>query len=155
MGAHRIASALAIMAMMVPAAAQAADAVIGPVASGTSSLVARDGKVVPAVAGMKLYSSDRLITRAGGSANVTMADNCAVAVGASAMLPMAGATCAKPNMIAFDQGRAGYAGQSSAFRSGPPSGFWIFGAFFAGAFGYVLYRILHNRHGHIIFPTSP
>src|SRR4051812_9986189 len=124
MGASRIATAMAMIAMTVPAVAQAADAAIGTVSGGTSALVARDGKVIPAVAGMKLYSSDRVITRAGGSANVTMANNCAVTVGASAMLPLAGATCAKPNMIAFDRGRAGYAGQSSAFQGGRGPGVW-------------------------------
>jgi hypothetical protein len=144
--------------MTVPAVAQAADAAIGTVASGTSALVARDGKVIPAVAGMKLYSSDRVITRAGGSANVTMANNCAVTVGASAMLPLAGATCAKPNMIAFDQGRAGYAGQSSAFQDNHHPGFWFFGVAFIGGLSVALYEILHNpKGGHLNFPfpTSP
>ena len=157
MGASRIATALAMIAMVVPAAAQAAEAV-GTVSSGTSALVARDGKVMPAVAGMRLYSGDRVITRAGGSANVTMAANCSVNVGASAMLPMAGASCAKPNVIAFDQGRAGYAGQSSAFQDNRHPGFWFFGVAFLGGLAIALYEILHNPSGgHINFPvpTSP
>jgi hypothetical protein len=156
MVARRIGAALAIAAMMVPVASQAADAVVGTVASGTSALVARDGKVIPAVAGMKLYSGDRVITRAGGSANVTMANNCAVAVGASAMLPMAGATCAKPNMIAFDEGRAGYGGNSSAFQDDHHPGFWLFGVAFIGGLSVALYEILHNPSGgHIHFPGPP
>ena len=158
MVARRIGAALAIMAMMVPVASQAADVAIGTVASGTSALVARDGKVMPAVAGMKLYSGDRVITRVGGSANVTMANNCAVTVGASSMLPMAGATCAQPNTIAFDEGRAGYAGRSSAFQDNHHPGFWFFGVAFIGALSIALYEILHNpRGGHINFPvpTSP
>jgi hypothetical protein len=156
MVARRIGAALALTAMMVPVASQAAGAVIGTVSSGTSALVSRDGKVIPAVAGMKLYSGDRVITRAGGSAKVTMAgSNCGVSVGASAMLPMAGATCAKPNMVAFDEGRAGYAGQSSAFQ-GHNSGFWFVGAAFIGGLGFVLYKILHNPRGHFNNPpVSP
>jgi hypothetical protein len=157
MVARRIGAALAITAMMVPVAAQAADVAIGTVASGTSALVARDGKVMPAVAGMKLYPGDRVITRAGGSANVTMAaNNCAVTVGASAMLPMAGATCAKPNTIAFDEGRAGYDGRSSAFQDGHHPGPWFWGVAFFGALSITLYEILHNpRGGHINFPPPP
>jgi hypothetical protein len=157
MSGRRVAAALAIAAMMVPVAAQAATT-IGTVASGTSALVARDGKVIPAVAGMKLYSGDRVITRAGGSANVTMANNCAVSIGASAMLPMAGANCAKPNVIAFDEGRAGYAGQSSSFQDGRHPGFWFFGVAFIGGLAIALYEILHNPSGGHInfpFPTSP
>jgi hypothetical protein len=158
MGARRYAAALAISAMLSPVAAQAADA-IGTVSSGTSALIARDGRVIPAVAGMKLYSSDRVITRAGGSAKVAMgSSNCAVSVGASAMLPMSGATCAKPNVIAFDEGRAGYAGTNSAFQAGPHPGFWIFGLAFAAGFAAVLYAILHNPRGgnfHFPVPASP
>ena len=105
MGISRTNIALAITAMMLPTASQAAMTAIGTVSSGSGALVARDGKVIQAVPGMKLYSGDRVITRAGGSANVTMANNCGVTVGASAMLPMAGATCAKPNVIAFDEGQ--------------------------------------------------
>ena len=155
MVARRAGAALAIAAMLVPVAAQAAGAVmIGTVSSGTSALVARDGKVIPAVAGMKLYSGDRVITRVGGSANLTMANNCSVSVGASSMLPMNGASCTKSNLVAFDQGRAGYAGSSSAFA--PHSGFPIWGVAFIFGLAVALYEILHNPSGgHIPIPTSP
>ena len=98
----------------------------------------------------------RIITRAGGTANVTLASNCPVTVGASAMLPMAGATCANPNTIAFDQGRAGYPGKSSAFQNG--NHFWFWGVAFIGGLSIALYEILHNpKGGHLNFPfpTSP
>lgn len=155
MVARRIGAALGIAAMMVPVAAEAATAV-GTVSSGVGALVARDGKVVPAVAGMKLYGGDRVITRDGGSARITMANNCSVSLGASAMLPMAGANCARPDVIAFDNGRAGYAGQSSAFQGGRHSSFWFWGAAFIGGLSVALYEILHNPHGRgFQFPTSP
>jgi hypothetical protein len=57
-------------------------------------------------------------------------------------------------MIAFDEGRAGYAGRSSAFQDGHNPGFWFFGAF-VGALSIALYQILHNPRGGHIFPTSP
>jgi hypothetical protein len=151
MGPQRIGAVLALMAMVIPVAGQAADLVIGTVASGTSALLSRDGKVIPAVPGMRLYSGDRLLTRAGGAANVRMANNCAVTIGASSMLPMTG-TCAKPSAISFDEGRAGYAGSSSAFEhhNGIPLVVIAFFAAFAGA----LYYILHNPHNHHP-PVSP
>jgi hypothetical protein len=151
---RRIGAALAIAAMLVPVAAQAADTVIGTVSSGTSALVVRDGKVVPAVAGMPLYSGDRVITRAGGSANLTMANNCAVSVGSSSMLPMNGTSCTKSNLVAFDQGRAGYPGSSSAFA--PNGHFGVFATAFLFALAVALYEILHDPHGgHITIPVSP
>ena len=85
-------------------------------------------------------------------------NNCAVTVGASAMLPMSGASCAGSNVINFDQGRAGYAGQSSAFQDGRHPGFWFFGVAFIGGLAIALYAILHNPRGghlHFPFPTSP
>ena len=152
--ARKFGAALAVFAVIFPAVAQAADVAIGTVSSETSALVARDGKVVPAVAGMRLYSGDRLITRAGGSANVTMANNCAVTVGASAMLPMAGASCVKPNLVNFDQGRAGYAGQSSAFQDNQ-RGLWALYLALAAIWGSALYVALHHHHHHNNTPTSP
>ena len=151
MRARPIGAALAIIAMIIPTASFAAETV-GTVASGTSVFVARDGTVIPAVAGMKLYSSDRVITRDGGSANVTMANNCGVTVGASAMLPMAGASCAKPNVIAFDEGRAGYAGRTSAFEGN--NGWLIAGGSVAAIL--LLFFLLRGNHHHGNgTPTSP
>ena len=148
-----IGAALALAAMIVPVASQAADTAIGTVSSGSSALVARDGKVMPAVAGMRLYRGDRVITRAGGSADVAMANNCAVTVGASAMLPVNGASCAQPNVISFDQGRAGYAGKSSAFDDNN-TGWYIAGG--ALLLGGLLYLLFHdNHHHHHNTPTSP
>lgn len=151
-------AALAIAAMIAPSVSQAAMTAIGTVSSGSGALIARDGKVMPAVAGMKLYSGDRLITRAEGSARVAMANSCSVSVGASAMLPMAGASCDKPNLLGFDEGRAGYAGKSSAFQDARHPGFWFFGVAFIGGLSIALYEILHNpKGGHINLPvpTSP
>jgi len=54
-----IGAALALAAMIVPVASQAADTAIGTVSSGSSALVARDGKVMPAVAGMRGASECR------------------------------------------------------------------------------------------------
>jgi hypothetical protein len=154
MVARRIGAALALVAMMVPVAGQAAGTAIGTVASGTSALVARDGRVLPATAGMPLFAGDRLITRDGGSANVQMANSCTMTIGASSMLPVSATACSKPSAIGFDEGRAGYAGQSSAFWPNHGSAIWL-GVFLAG-FGAALYYILHNPHGgHIPVPTSP
>ena len=148
----RICAALALTAVMVPIASQAADAVIGTVVGGTSAVVARDGKVFTAVGGMRLYSGDRVITRAGGAANVRMANNCAMTIGSSSMLPVTSSSCAKPNMISFDEGRAGYAGSSSAFAHS--NGFPLVLAAYFAALGGALYYILHDPHNHHP-PVSP
>ena len=153
MVARRIGAAVALVAMMVPVASQAAVTAIGTVSSGTSALVERDGKVVPATAGMPLYAGDRLITRAGGSANVQMSNSCAMTIGASSMLPVSATACSKPSTIAFDEGRAGYAGQNSAFW--PNNGAGPVLAIFLAALGGTLYYILHDPHHHHGTPTSP
>jgi hypothetical protein len=154
MGARKVGAALAVAAMLFPVAGQAADVAIGTISSGTAALVSRDGKVISAVPGMKLYSGDRLLTRDGGSANVTMANNCSVAVGSSAMLPMSNAGCAKSDVISFDQGRAGYPGSSSAFQS-HPGGLWALYLALAAIWGSALYVALHHHHHHHNPPTSP
>ena len=152
---RKFGAVLALIAMTAPVAAQTTDLAIGAISGGSGALVARDGKVIPAVPGMKLYSSDRVITRAGGSAGITMASkNCAVTVGASAMLPMSGASCASSNAINFDEGRAGYAGQSSAFQDDHPRGLWVLYAALAAIWGSALYLLLHHDHHHN-HPTSP
>jgi hypothetical protein len=151
--ARKLGAALAVAAILFPAVAQATEVAIGTVSSGTGALVARDGRIMPATPGMKLYGSDRVITRAGGSAHVAMAGHCAVAVGASAMLPMAGASCAKPNLVTFDQGRAGYAGQSSAFQDHDQH-LWALYLALAAIWGSAIYVALHHHHHHH-HPTSP
>ena len=152
MYAKRIGAALALTAMLVPVASQAADTVIGTVASGTDALVARDGKVLPAVAGMRLYRGDRVITRLGGEADVRLANNCAVTVGASSLLAVSSSSCANSKAVNFDEGRAGYTGSSSAFAD--HNGFPVVLAAFFAAFGGALYYILHHPRSNPS-PVSP
>ena len=155
MGARRISAALALTAMLLPVAGHAAGAAIGTLASGTGALVARDGTVIPAVAGMPLYSGDRVITRTGGRASVKMANSCTLSLGASALLPVSTTACAKPSAVSFDQGRAGYTGATSAFDDDQNhNGQWLaFGAVLGGLGG-ALYVILRNPNGgHINFPV--
>jgi hypothetical protein len=101
---------------------------------------------------MPLYAGDRLITRAGGSANVQMANSCAMTLGASSMLPVSSTACSTPSAVGFDEGRAGYAGQSSAFWPKNGAGPWL--AVFLAGFGVALYFILHDSHHHNP-PVSP
>jgi hypothetical protein len=68
------------------------------------------------------------------------------------MLPVTGSSCANPNKINFDEGRAGYPGSSSAFAG--HSGFpWVLAAFFAASAA-ALYFILHHPHSNHP-PVSP
>jgi len=51
-----------------------------------SAHIERDGKQVPAAAGMAILESDTLVTGADGSMGVTMADNCLLSVGPNSTL---------------------------------------------------------------------
>ena len=146
MGARTIGIATALAAML-PTLAQATEPTIGTVTESANAFVMRDGTLIPAAPSMQLRQGDRLITRANGSANVKVANSCAVSVGASAMLPLSSTSCAKPNTINFDEGRTGYAGGSSAFQ-GHDNGFWLAGGAFTIGLAAALYAILHNPSGH-------
>ncbi len=152
MRARPIGAVMAIQAMVLSTVSVAADTV-GTVASGSRALVARDGKMVPAVAGMPLYSGDRIITRAGGRASIKMANSCALSIGASTMLPVAGTACVKPSTVSFDRGRAGYPGRGSAFDDDDHTALWIGGALVL--IGGVLYLVLRKKHHKDNVPTSP
>ena len=155
MVARGLGAALALTAMLTPVASFAAGAQLGTIGAGSDALIVRDGKVVQAAPGTPLYAGDRVVTRANGSARVAMANNCTVSVGASAMLPMSASSCAKPATINFDEGRAGYAGSSSAFQEDHDhTGLYLAGGFFAVGFGWGLYEILHHHHHHGP-PASP
>jgi hypothetical protein len=154
MVARRLGAALAISAMAFPVAAQAAEQAVGTLSSGTSALIARDGRVIPASGGMRLYPGDRVMTRAGGSASVTLANSCSVAIGPSAMLPLSARSCAKSSVINFDQGRAGYGGGNSAFQDRDHH-LWVLWTALAAIWGSALYVLLHHHHHHHNPPTSP
>jgi hypothetical protein len=143
----------ALTAMIASATAQAATSV-GTVGAGTDALVLRDGRAITATPAMPLYPGDRLVTRADGSANVTMAGNCELDMGASAMLPVTASACAAPKQISFDEGRAGYAGRSSSFVS-DTTAWYIAGA--AAVLGILLYFIFRDdgHHHHHNVPSSP
>ena len=51
-----------------------------------SAHVERDGKQIPATAGMTVLESDTLITGADGTMGVTMTDNCLLSVGPNSVL---------------------------------------------------------------------
>jgi hypothetical protein len=51
-----------------------------------SAVVERDGKQIPATAGMTILESDTLVTGADGSMGVTMTDNCLLSVGPNSTL---------------------------------------------------------------------
>jgi hypothetical protein len=156
MVARRLGAALALSAMLTPVAGYAAGAQLGTVAPGSDALIVRDGKVVSATAGAPIYAGDRVVTRANGTARVQMAGGCSVSLGNSAMLPVSASACSKPSTVAFDQGRAGYGGSSSAFQDDHDhTGLYLAGGAFLLGLAGGLYVILHNDHHHHVTPTSP
>ena len=138
-----LATSIAAMGMAIaPVAAQAAQ-VAGTVAAGTGEVfVARDGGLLRATPNMALYSGDRVVTRAGGTAKIALNSGCSQVVGASAMTTVGTAGCGA--VKSFDAGRAGYAGRSSAATSGV-SYFLIAAAIGAGGLG-IYYATKHHKH---------
>ena len=156
MVAKRIMTAFAIVGMLLPAAGYAAEVELGTIAPGSDALIVRDGKVVSAAPGAPIYAGDRVVTRANGTARVQMAGGCSVSLGNSAMLPVSARACSKPSTVAFDQGRAGYGGSSSAFQDDHDhTGLYLAGGAFLLGLAGGLYVILHNDHHHHVTPTSP
>ena len=149
-------AALALGAMLTPVAGYAADVELGTISPGSNALIVRDGKVVSAAPGAPVYSGDRVVTRANGTARVQMASGCSVSLGNSAMLPVSARACSKPSTVAFDQGRAGYGGSSSAFQDDHDhTGLYLAGGAFLLGLAGTLYVILHNDHHHHGQPVSP
>ncbi|HJS36956.1 MAG TPA: FecR domain-containing protein [Burkholderiales bacterium] len=76
---------VAVLALAVAVPAQASDVGEIKVAKGTVH-VERDGKRLPASAGMPIRQSDRLVTGADGSAGVTFTDNSLLSTGPNSVL---------------------------------------------------------------------
>jgi len=76
---------VAVLALAVAVPAQASDVGEIKVAKGTVH-VERDGKRLPAAAGMPIRQSDRLVTGADGSAGVTFTDNSLLSTGPNSVL---------------------------------------------------------------------
>lgn len=77
--------AVAILALAVAVPAQANDVGEIKVAKGAVH-VERDGKTLPAAAGMAIRQSDTLVTGADGSAGVTFSDNSMLSTGPNSVL---------------------------------------------------------------------
>jgi hypothetical protein len=78
-------AAAAVLALAVAAPAKANDVGEIKVAKGTVH-VERDGKRLPASAGMAIRQSDTLVTGADGSAGVTFSDNSMLSAGPNSVL---------------------------------------------------------------------
>ncbi len=135
-------SVAALGMVLAPVAAHAAEAVAGTVAVGQGDvLVARGGELLRATPNMTLYTGDRVMTRAGGTARVSLASGCTTNVAPSSMATVGSAGCA--SVTGFDSGRAAYAGRASAFDGGG-NVFIIVAGLLAAAAG--VYFAVHNNH---------
>ncbi len=113
MRVSKIAAAIALAGMALPTIAQAAEVAdqIGRVASTSGDvLIARDGKLVPAVNGQALYKGDRVVTRAGAKAQVAM-NGCSNYSMASTSVLSVSSACDAPKTLGaskagFDNGDA-------------------------------------------------
>lgn len=111
-------AATGLAATPIAASAREAAGVLSS-ASG-SAFVSRDGRLLAATPAMQLVKGDRVVTRAGGSAKVSLNGGCDIAVGSSATANVS--SCAS-KATSFD--RAGYEGDSSALRGRAGAGGFI------------------------------
>ena len=102
----------AVQMALLPIAATAATPVGSVVSVSGDTFVARNGRLLRATPNMAISSGDRLISRSGGNATVSLG-NCSVSVGSSEMKTMSGNACSGA-AESFD--RASYTGDSSALR---------------------------------------
>ena len=101
MRVSKIAAAIALAGLAVPTIAQASDVAqqVGHVAAASGDvLIARDGKLVPAVSGQALYQGDRVVTRAGGNAKVAL-NGCTQAVAPTSIMAVSN-NCSAPKSLA-------------------------------------------------------
>lgn len=119
MKVSKIATAIALLGMALPVAAQAGETAkaAGRVASATDGVfISRNGKLVPATAGQTLYKGDRVVTRAQAKAQLSM-NGCSVALAPTSIVSV-NDTCAQPKTMAASS--TGLTGANSA-----KGGTWI------------------------------
>ena len=98
----RVTAAIVMASLSAPLFAASEQSVGTLTAASQGTVVARDGKLLPARAGQSLFVGDRVITR-GSSAKVAM-QGCNVALKPTSILSVGTSACAAPKSFAAQDG---------------------------------------------------
>ena len=97
----RVTAAIVMASLSAPLFAASEQSVGTLTAASQGTVVARDGKLLPARAGQSLFVGDRVITR-GSSAKVAM-QGCSVSLKPTSMLSVGTSACAEPKSFTAAQ----------------------------------------------------
>ncbi|BCA60718.1 hypothetical protein [Sphingomonas sp. HMP6] len=111
----RVTAAIVMASLSAPLFAASEQSVGTLTAVSQGTVVARDGKLLPARAGQSLFVGDRVITR-GSSAKVAM-QGCNVALKPTSILSVGTAGCAAPQSFAATQDDTSGAGEGTGGSS--------------------------------------
>lgn len=111
----RVTAAIVMASLSAPLFAASEQSVGTLTAASQGTVVARDGKLLPARAGQTLFVGDRVITR-GSSAKVAM-QGCNVALKPTSILSVGTAGCAAPQSFTATQDDASGAGEGAGGSS--------------------------------------
>jgi hypothetical protein len=95
----RVTAAMVMVSLSSPLFAGAEQAIGQLTSADQGTFVARDGKLVPAYAGQRLYAGDRVVTRGRASARV-QSQGCSYTVAPTSMLSVAGCGSASKSFAA-------------------------------------------------------
>ena len=127
----RVTAAMVMASLSAPLFAASEQSVGTLTAVSQGTVVARDGKLLPARAGQTLFVGDRVITR-GSSAKVAM-QGCNVALKPTSILSVGTAACAAPQSFT-----ATAEGEEAAGSGGSSTGYVIGGLALAAVVGGVV-----------------
>ncbi|WP_404371441.1 hypothetical protein AB5I39_03960 [Sphingomonas sp. MMS24-J45] len=111
----RVTAAIVMASLSAPLFAASEQSVGTLTAASQGTVIARDGKLLPARAGQTLFVGDRVITR-GSSAKVAM-QGCNVALKPTSILSVGTSACAAPQSFAATQDDAATGGAAAGGSS--------------------------------------
>ena len=111
----RVTAAIVMASLSAPLFAASEQSVGTLTAASQGTVIARDGKLLPARAGQSLFVGDRVITR-GSSAKVAM-QGCNVALKPTSILSVGTSACAAPQSFTAAQDDATAGGESEGIGS--------------------------------------
>ena len=115
----RMTAAIMMASLSTPLFAGTTPSVGKVTAASNGAFVARNGQLLPAVAGQSLYAGDRIVTRGKSTAKASFNQGCSYSVVPGAVLSVGTTGCAKgANAVAAQDGAAEGAGATAAGTSG-------------------------------------
>lgn len=108
----KVTAAIVMASLSAPLFAASEQAAGTLTAASQGTLIARDGKLIPAQAGQALFVGDRVITRGSAKASVAM-QGCKVALAPTSILSVGTSGCAAAQSFAATEGGEAAAGEGA------------------------------------------